>query len=81
MTPDLTRRLPQGKHNAQFPAQPENLAVQQAVDMLAAAATALTVVAHALAYEKPGPKKRHELRRQLSRVLANTEIVRQAIKE
>lgn len=61
-------------------AQPDNLAVAQAVNMLRANASVLLLQAYRLT-KKLGPKARVSVRRQLSGVLGDVETVRQAIKE
>lgn len=70
-----------GKHNAVYPAQADNLAVNQATDMLTRAIDSLGFVMVGLNKPKPSPEARLEMRRLLSGVLASVETVRVSIRE
>ena len=69
-----------GKHNEEFPAQPDNLALTQAANMLDRSAQSVLYVMRALR-SGPNKAKRSALKRTLSGVLADVETVRIAIKE
>jgi hypothetical protein len=77
-----TRRLCVGAlvKNIAHPAQPDNLASQQAVNFLRASAATVLYVAYRM--RKPQrPKVRQALKRELSGVLGDVETVRVAIRE
>jgi hypothetical protein len=62
-------------------AQADNLPSERALSMLADSIASLKDVRFVLQHQRPSTDRRAELRRQLSGVLADVEIVRQAIKE
>ena len=63
------------------PAQADNLAREQAQQMLQASAAMLLWVRAQLWKKEAGPATRAKLRRQLSGVLSDVEVVRIAIQE
>lgn len=68
-------------HNTPFAAQPDNLAVARALDLLDTSIATLKDVRFALRNTSPSKERRAELKRQLSGVLADTEVVRQSIRD
>jgi hypothetical protein len=62
-------------------AQPDNLAVARAEELLEYSISTLKDVRFSMRNTTPSKQRRAEMRRQLSGVLADMEVVRQAIKE
>ena len=71
-----------GKHNiVEYGAQDDNLAVSQAETLLRTAANVLQSQANVMQAEKATKRRREEVRRVLSGVVADVEKVRWALKD
>ena len=70
-----------GKHNVEYEAQPDNLAVSRAETLLRTAANVLQSQANVMQAEKATKRRREEVRRVLSGCVADIETVRYALKD
>jgi hypothetical protein len=69
-----------GTHNTEYPAQPDNLAVDRAAALLRTAANVLVAQA-AVMQEQATRRRREDVRRILAGVVADVETVRYALKD